>query len=119
MAQSKKSAHKAPKKPVEETKVVKEKEAKVSSADAVATEEPKKKTYRKKGERDPRLPAAGTVLTREYKGQNVAVTVLDEGFEWGGKEYRSLSKIAGEVAGCSYNGFLFFNLIKRPARKVG
>jgi hypothetical protein len=119
VAQSKKPAQKAPKKPAEKTKAVEEKETKVSSVDAVVTEEPKKKTYRKKGERDPRLPAAGTVLTREYKGQNVAVTVLDEGFEWGGKEYRSLSKIAGEVAGCSYNGFLFFNLIKRPARKVG
>lgn len=118
-AQSKKSASEVPKKSAVQTKAIAEKATRDSSANDAAAEGPKKKTYRKKGERDPRLPATGTVLTREHKGQNVAVTVLDEGFEWNGKEYRSLSRIAGEVTGCSYNGFLFFNLIKRPARKVG
>ncbi len=117
-AQSKKPARKAPNKSAVQTKEIKEKVTKVSSAETAATEIPQKKMHRRKGERDPRLPTAGSVLTREYKGQSVAVTVLDEGFEWGGKEYRSLSKIAGEVAGCSYNGFLFFGLTQRPARKT-
>src|SRR5437867_10137347 len=31
--------------------------------------------------RDSRLPAAGTVLTRAYRGRTIAVTVLENGFE--------------------------------------
>ncbi len=32
-----------------------------------------------------RLPMPGTVLTREYRGREVRVTVLDRGFEWEGR----------------------------------
>ena len=35
--------------------------------------------------KDRRLPMPGTVLTREYRGQTIAVTVLDEGFEYAGE----------------------------------
>lgn len=104
-------------KPIPET-TPKTEEAETEGTANPANEKPKKKSYRKKGERDPRLPAAGTVLTREYKGRKMEVTVLEEGFELDGKGYRSLSKIASEVAGCSYNGFLFFGLTQRPARKA-
>jgi hypothetical protein len=40
------------------------------------------------------------------------VTVLDEGFEWEGKRYSSLSAIAQEVTGTKWNGFAFFGLAK-------
>jgi hypothetical protein len=52
----------------------------------------------------------GTVLTREYKGQTVRVTVLAEGFECHGQRYKSLSAVAKAVTGKHWNGFHFFGL---------
>lgn len=60
--------------------------------------------------RDRRLPLTGTLLAREYNGQSVVVKVLDEGFEYEGRRYKSLSAIAREVTGTKWNGFLFFSL---------
>ena len=64
---------------------------------------------KKQRERDPRLPPAGTILSREYKGVRHEVTVLEEGFTYNGEHFRSLSKIAKHIArGTSWNGFIFF-----------
>lgn len=60
--------------------------------------------------RDMRLPIPGTVITKEYKGQTIEVHVLDGGFEFKGKAYKSLTAIAKEITGAHWNGFLFFNL---------
>ena len=68
-------------------------------------------------ERDPRLPAAGTTIKREYKGKEIRVQVLEDGFRCDGKEYRSLSALATELCGNSANGFLWFGLTPRPAPK--
>jgi hypothetical protein len=58
-----------------------------------------------------RLPIPGTVLTRTYRGQHVAVTVLADGtFDYAGQTYRSLSAIAKAVTGSHWNGYLFFGL---------
>ena len=62
---------------------------------------------------DPRLPPVGTVLTREHGGQTHAITVLADGFEYGGQIYPSLSRIAKVVTGTSWNGFLWLGLDKR------
>lgn len=59
---------------------------------------------------DPRLPMPGTVITRSYDGQELSVLVLERGFEYQGRVYRSLSAIAQEVTGSHWNGFLFFGL---------
>ena len=59
---------------------------------------------------DRRLPMPGTVLTREYRGQTIAVTVLDNGFEYQGTVYRSLTAVAKAVTGQHWNGMLFFGL---------
>jgi hypothetical protein len=67
------------------------------------------------GARDSRLPKTGTLLTREFKGNVHVVKVLDEGFEYEGRMYKSLSKIATEIAGTRWNGFTFFAL-DREAR---
>lgn len=67
------------------------------------------------GARDSRLPKAGTLLTREFKGKVHVVTVLEDGFEYDGRRYKSLSKIATEIAGTRWNGFMFFGL-DREAR---
>jgi hypothetical protein len=67
------------------------------------------------GARDPRLPRPGTLLTREFKGQVHVVKVLDDGFEYDARQYKSLSKIATEITGTRWNGFVFFGL-DREAR---
>jgi len=60
--------------------------------------------------RDKRLPIPGTVISKVYKGTIIDVKVLDKGFEYDGKAYRSLSAIAGAVTGQHWNGYLFFGL---------
>ena len=60
--------------------------------------------------RDPRLPPAGTVLRRSFDGQTVEVRVLEDGFEYAGQTYGSVSAIASKVAGTRWNGFSFFGL---------
>ena len=59
---------------------------------------------------DSRLPMPGTVITREYRGRRIRATVLDRGFEWEGKVYRSLTALASHVTGTRWNGFHFFRL---------
>ena len=61
---------------------------------------------------DSRLPMPGTLVTREYKGQTIQVMVLDNGFEYEGQVYRSLSRIAKVVTGSHWNGYGFFGLKK-------
>jgi hypothetical protein len=54
---------------------------------------------------------AGTVLTRNYHGALHSVRVLDERcFEYGGRQYRSLSVIAREITGTRWSGPAFFGL---------
>lgn len=60
--------------------------------------------------RDQRLPIPGTIITKEYKGIAVEVKVLDKGFEYKSKAYKSLTAIAKEITGCHWNGYLFFNM---------
>jgi len=55
----------------------------------------------------------GTVITREYMGREIVVTVLEEGFAYEGRVYRSLSAIAKEVTGSHWNGMSFFGLSRR------
>ena len=74
------------------------------------TRKPKARPRRKPGRRDTRLPMPGTVISRDYKGSDVSVKILDRGFEHDGKVYRSLSAIAREVTGSHWNGYLFFGL---------
>jgi hypothetical protein len=62
------------------------------------------------GERDPRLPKPGTTLTREWHGKKYLVKVLDSGFEYGGKPFRSLSAVAKSISGQIVNGYLWFHL---------
>jgi hypothetical protein len=61
---------------------------------------------------DKRVPMPGAVITREYKGRTVVVTVLPKGFEYEGQVYRSLSAVAHAVTGTHWNGYHFFNLLK-------
>ncbi len=66
-------------------------------------------------ERDPRLPAPGSLLKRTFGKHEHVVKVLKEGFEFKGKNYGSLSAIAREITKTSWNGFTFFGLKKESA----
>ncbi|HEY7312094.1 MAG TPA: DUF2924 domain-containing protein [Gemmataceae bacterium] len=57
---------------------------------------------------DSRLPPPGTILTRPYKGQQLHVQVLHDGFAYAGNVYPSLSAVAKVITGTHTNGFLFF-----------
>jgi hypothetical protein len=68
---------------------------------------------------DRRIPAPGAVLKREFRGRTISVKVLVSGFEYEGRQYRSLSAIATEVTGTRWNGLAFFGLTsKRKKGKV-
>lgn len=60
--------------------------------------------------RDRRLPLPGTLITKQYKGTTIQVKVLEKGFEYDGKVYKSLTAIAKEITGAHWNGYLFFDL---------
>jgi hypothetical protein len=60
--------------------------------------------------RDKRLPIPGTIITKEYKNIKLQVKILDSGFEYNSKVYKSLTAIAKEITGAHWNGYLFFNL---------
>ena len=63
--------------------------------------------------RDPRVPTAGTVLKRSWGGKEHVVQVLDFGFLYEGRRFKSLSAAARAITGTRWNGFLFFGLKKR------
>ena len=62
---------------------------------------------------DLRLPAVGSWITRQYQGCEIAVRVLENGFEFEGNLYRSLSAIAKRVTGAHWNGYLFFAITRQ------
>jgi hypothetical protein len=59
---------------------------------------------------DRHLPSPGTVITRVYKRRTLAVTVLEDGFEFEGQRYASLTAIAKAATGCHWGGPHFFGL---------
>jgi hypothetical protein len=59
----------------------------------------------------PPLPGVpGTILTRPYKGRLIQVVVRDDGFEYEGELYGSLSAVAKAVTGSHWSGNLFFKI---------
>ena len=74
---------------------------------------------KKETPRDPRLPPAGTVLTRVHKGKEHKVEVLADGFAYDGKRYPSLSQVARAITGTHWNGFLFFGLTGQKEAGTG
>lgn len=61
-------------------------------------------------------PRPGTVLQREWRGQQIRVEVTTDGFIWNGNRYGSLSAVAFAVTGARWNGRLFFNLVERKSK---
>lgn len=67
---------------------------------------------------DPRLPAVGQTITKEWRGKKLGVTVRADGLEFDGKTFRSLSAIASALLGCPANGYLFFGLTKAQTTRA-
>ena len=61
----------------------------------------------------PRKLTPGTRLVRDWHGTGHTVTVLEKGFAYAGKEWRSLSAIAKAITGGHWNGPRFFGLSGR------
>lgn len=72
----------------------------------------------KQTERDPRLPAVGTTLIREFKGQQIKVKVTADGFEYDGQTFKSISACARHITGYMISGPVFFKLVE-PKRAEG
>ena len=60
----------------------------------------------RKGDR----PISGTRLIREWQGVEHTATVLDDGYEYQGRRYKSLSAIARAITGTRWSGPLFWGL---------
>jgi len=69
-------------------------------------------TTKRYTKRDPRIPAVGSAIVRQYKGKTIRVVVLDadQGFEYNGQRYRTLTAVAKVITGTHINGFRFFML---------
>ena len=52
----------------------------------------------------------GSKLVREWRGATHDVLVLEDGFQWRGQRWRSLSAIAREISGAHWSGPRFFGL---------
>lgn len=64
----------------------------------------------------------GARLVREWAGRTHTVAVLEDGFDYDGERYASLSKIAARITGAHWSGPRFFGIGKtgtRPAVAAG
>lgn len=80
----------------------------------VATERTKTGTLKRSGKG---LPPPGSLITRDYKGRKLRVTVLHDGFEFEGEVYKSLSAVAKTVTGSHTSGNLFFRIVGKGGPK--
>lgn len=62
------------------------------------------------GGHDPRIPAVGTIITRKYKGEELKAKVLENGFDYKGQTFKSISALAVHIVGGPISGYLFFKL---------
>jgi hypothetical protein len=61
----------------------------------------------------PSMLKTGATLVRQWRGRTHTVLVGDNGFEYEGQRYRSLTVIAEQITGAHWSGPRFFGLIKR------
>ena len=57
----------------------------------------------------------GARLVREWRGRTHTVTVTEEGFEYAGVSYPSLTKVARKITGAHWSGPRFFGLARAGA----
>ena len=61
----------------------------------------------------------GARLVREWHGRTHAVTVTEDGFEYAGVNYPSLTKIANKITGGHWSGPRFFGLATAGKNRSG
>jgi hypothetical protein len=61
----------------------------------------------------------GARLVREWHGRTHTVTVTEDGFEYAGMSYPSLTKIAAKITGIHWSGPRFFGLKASNGRRSG
>jgi hypothetical protein len=54
----------------------------------------------------------GARLVREWHGRTHTVTVTEDGFEYAGTSYSSLTKVAKKISGVHWSGPRFFGLVR-------
>lgn len=59
----------------------------------------------------------GTRLQREWHGKRYEVVVLEKGYRYDGKEYRSLSAVARTITGSYWSGNRFFGVAPTRRKK--
>ncbi len=60
----------------------------------------------------------GAKLVREWRGEAHTVIVVEDGFEWKSRHWRSLSVIAREITGVHWSGPRFFGLNGKAGRRI-
>jgi hypothetical protein len=60
---------------------------------------------------------SGARLVREWHGHTHTVTVTEDGFEYAGMTYPSLTKIAKKITGTHWSGPRFFGLLRSGASR--
>ena len=65
------------------------------------------------------VPKTGTTLLRQWRGRTHTVLVCEDGFEYDGQCYRSLTVIAERITGTHWSGPRFFGLTKSTGARVG
>jgi Protein of unknown function (DUF2924) len=58
----------------------------------------------------------GARLVREWHGRTHTVTVTEDGFEYAGTSYSSLTKVAKKITGAHWSGPRFFGLVRSGAQ---
>ena len=61
----------------------------------------------------PRKLTPGTRLVRDWRGVGHTVIVTEQGFEYDGKRWKTLTAVAREITGAHWNGLRFFGLSER------
>lgn len=57
----------------------------------------------------------GTRLVRDWHGTGHSITALESGFEYDGRQWKSLSAIAFAITGTKWNGPCFFGLAEKAS----
>jgi hypothetical protein len=60
----------------------------------------------------------GARLVRQWRGHAHTVLALEDGFEYEGQRYRSLTMIAARITGAHWSGPRFFGMTKRTSRSL-
>ncbi len=60
----------------------------------------------------------GTRLVRSWRGRMYQVLVLEDGFEFDGRRYGSLTQIASDITGAHWSGPRFFGLLAKSRERA-